>query len=297
MDPPDPESTPVIPFALAVLCSGAAWTMVRAMAGSDAVVAGRLASLVPPPDVAPSYPARRRKRRFTRFLTYLGSLRAIDQPKIRKALSEAGMEGMDPVVLAGWQICCFALGALMGLQAGAGAILTAPILAVVGYRAPLLYLSFRGRSRRDEAAAALPDAVDLLVVCTQAGLNLSLSLQRVADNTPGFLGGELRRVVEEIALGVPRGDALESWAARNPSEEIRSLVGTLANADRFGTGVAAALEGFAHEVRGTRKRRAEEQARRAPVKILFPMVFLILPAFLVLTVLPVVLGTLRSIGF
>lgn len=287
----------MIPLGIALLSSLAVWLAVRTLKPADAVVATRLANLRPAGEIRPPVPTRRRVSVVRRFLSTCGEMRSVAHPRLQKALAEAGMDDVEPGVIAGWQVCGLVLGVLFGLSAGAGAVLAAPLLAFAGYRSPELYLSFRARSRRDEAASALPDAVDLLVVCTQAGLNLSLSLQRVAENTPGLLGAELRRAVEEIALGVPRGEALASLAARTRSDEISSLVNTMANADRFGTGVAVALEDFANEVRQARKRRAEEQARRAPVKILFPMVFLILPAFLVLTVLPVVLGTLRSIGF
>lgn len=284
----------MIPLGIAALCCASVWLALRNLT-PDPAAAARVASMRPV-SKAPAATAGTASP-ILRIFRVLGRLRPAAHPKIKQALAEAGMVGVDPAVVAGWQLCGLGLGLVLGLMAGATAILAAPLLGFAGFRAPELYLSVRARSRRDEAAAALPDAVDLLVVCTQAGLNLSLSLQRVAENTSGPLGDDLGRAVEEIALGVPRGEALASLAERSPSDEISSLVSTLTNADRFGTGVTKALEGFANEVRQERKRRAEEQARRAPVKILFPMVFLILPAFLVLTVLPVVLGTLRSIGF
>lgn len=296
MDTGDPQGKAMIPLALALTCSAAAWLVISTLRPADGLAEARLASLRAPSKPRSASPAAKVSL-LGRCLGFWGSMRPASHPRIKRALAEAGMEAVDPAVVAGWQFAGAAVGMFLGLGAGVGAVLAAPIFAFGGYRSPELYLSMRARVRRDESAAALPDAVDLLVVCTQAGLNLSLSLERVAENTPGLLGDELRRVVEEIALGVPRGGALASLAERNQSEEVSSLVGTLANADRFGTGVASALEGFAREMRQVRRRRAEEQARRAPVKILFPMVFLILPAFLVLTVLPVVLGTLRSIGF
>jgi len=216
---------------------------------------------------------------------------------MKQAMAAGGFGGTDTEVLAGFQCLAAVAGLMLGMTTGPMAILVAPTLAFAGYRLPGLFLAMRVRSRNDEVSAALPDAVDLLVVCMQGGLNLSLSLTRVAGNTKGLLGKELSRTVEEIDLGVPRGAAISALADRNPSEDMAALAGTLVNADRFGGQVASSLETLAGEIRRVRRRKAEEQARRAPVKILFPMVFLILPAFLVLTVIPVVMGTLHNIGF
>ncbi len=111
------------------------------------------------------------------------------------------------------------------------------------------------------------------------------------------MGREIQRTIEEIELGVPRAQALENLAARNGLPELESLVRVLLNSERFGTQVAASLETFSAEVRGRLKRRAEEQARKAPVKILFPLVFLILPAFILLTVVPLLVSAFQSLDF
>jgi tight adherence protein C len=211
---------------------------------------------------------------------------------------------LDPSVIhlsaesmRGAQLCCAAAGFLIGLGAGPLAIVVSPVLAWTGFQLPQFGLRRRMAKRREQAAAALPDAVDLLAVCTHAGLNVALSLKRVAARSRGVLGQELARTIEEIELGVPRQVAMRSLAERNPDGDLEALVGVLENAERFGTQVASTLEGFSHEVRGRRRRSAEEQARRAPIKILFPLVFLILPAFVLLSVVPLLLSTFTSLGF
>lgn len=114
---------------------------------------------------------------------------------------------------------------------------------------------------------------------------------------PGPLGAELRRTVEEIDLGIPRSQALTNLAKRAEIAELESLVGVLVNAERFGIGVSGSLQTFSEEMRIRRRQAAEEQARRAPVKMLFPLVFLILPAFILLTVVPMLMSAFASLSF
>ncbi|MGI8427137.1 MAG: type II secretion system F family protein [Actinomycetota bacterium] len=290
----DIEDQTLIPLLLSIFAAAAVWFGVRSLSPTDQLARVRLAALSGT-SLRGGSPGGRLP--LQSLLVLVGSRLPANRAAVTQALSAGGFAGAAPEILVGFQGLAAAAGLMLGMTMGPLAILIAPSLALAGYRLPWLYLSMRARSRHDEVSAALPDAVDLLVVCMQGGLNLSLSLQRVASNTSGLLGKELSRTVEEIDLGVPLTTALVALGDRNPSEDMGALVGTLVNADRFGGRAASSLETLAGEIRRVRRRKAEEQARRAPVKILFPMVFLILPAFLVLTVIPVVLGTLRNIGF
>lgn len=190
-----------------------------------------------------------------------------------------------------------ACGAMFGALLGPIRLVAIPVFAFGGYKTPEALASFRVRARNEELSRDLPDAVDLLAVCTQAGLNLPLSLERVAHGTTGPLAEELERTLSEIELGVPRSQALSALAARVDDDELEALVGMLQTAERYGTKVAASLTMFAQDVRLRRKRKAEELARKAPVKMLFPLVFLILPGFVLLTLVPLLLGTFESLGF
>lgn len=214
----------------------------------------------------------------------------------RDLLAEAGMQQVPVESVRGVQLLLAGFGFLAGLTAGPGAIVIAPVGVLTGYRLPLMILAGRGRRRRDEMAAALPDMVDLLAVCSHAGLNINLSLRRVAARAPGVLGREVKRAVDEIELGVPRSQALESLAERNRLPELEALVKVLLNSERFGTRISASLETFSAEVRSRRRRSAEEQARRAPIKILFPLAFLILPAFVLLTVVPLLVTAFQAMN-
>lgn len=220
-----------------------------------------------------------------------------DRDGIARELERAGLADWNVESFVASRFLFAAVGLAFGLLMGPLALVAVPLLGSVGYRLPDWVSRARLRARREELARDLPDAVDLLAVCTQAGLNVALALERVAEGTPGPLGDELRKTVRQIRLGESRETALSDLVRRVEQDELQSLAGILVGAERFGTKVASALENFAEEIRTRRRRRAEERARKAPVKMLFPLVFLILPGFILLTLVPLLLGTFRSLGF
>jgi tight adherence protein C len=137
--------------------------------------------------------------------------------------------------------------------------------------------------------------VELLVAATEAGMPPAAAVQRSASLVRGPLGDELKRAGREIALGVDWRAALEQVCSRTEASSLRKLMSTLARAHRLGTSAQGSLRAIADELRMEQRVHAEEVARKAPVKMLFPLVFLILPAFLLLTVGPVLLATIRSL--
>jgi tight adherence protein C len=143
-------------------------------------------------------------------------------------------------------------------------------------------------------AADLPDVVDLLVLGVGSGLTVHLAVSRVASRASGPLAEELRRVVDEVALGRRLADALDDVPAR-AGEAVRPLVGALVASERYGAPLGAGLTRLSEEVRRDRRRRAEETARRIPVKLLFPLVTCTLPAFGLLTVAPLIASAVRSL--
>ena len=288
MDPADPAVTEIL---VAGLCSATVWIGIRGLGVPDPVSARRLRSLALEPSAQLASP----ELRTLQFLRYVGKrFPGGNAESLQAAVTAAGLK--DEHLFRGVQLLGTLAGLLIGAMTVSWALLAAPVGALVGFKAPSIFLSARARRRHEEVAMALPDIIDLLAVCTQAGLNIALSLRRVAEHASGLLGQELRRTLDEIDLGVPRTKALQGLAERVSSEDLDALVGVLLSAERFGTQVSVALEAFAREVRARRRRRAEEQARRAPVKILFPLVFLILPAFVLLTVVPLLLSTFASLG-
>ncbi len=220
-----------------------------------------------------------------------------ERTAVARALAGGGVESMSPDAFVGAMAVTAALGILLGMSFGALAPLAAPLLGWGGYRLPETLLGHRSRAQSEAMVIGLEEVVDLMAVCSRAGLNLPLALARVAERIPGVMGEELRRTVLEIQLGRPRDRALAEMAERNGLEELRLLVATLTNAERRGTAMADSLDSLSRELWQRRRSRVEEQARQAPVKLLFPLVLLILPAFVLITVAPLLIGAFRALRF
>jgi tight adherence protein C len=213
----------------------------------------------------------------------------------RSTMSRAAGEGSADE-LAGRKVMFAALGALAGivLTTGLAAFAAAPLFAGAGWRLPDLRLQRRAREAEEQIRAALPDALDLLAACALSGMSLDRSLRTVAPDVDGALGVALRAAVRALDVGMPRAQAYAILCERAPVAEIRILVRALERAERYGTSVATTLVAQGREMRSRRRAAIEQAARAAPVKMLFPLVVCFLPAFVILTVAPVVLTALRS---
>jgi tight adherence protein C len=166
--------------------------------------------------------------------------------------------------------------------------------ALVAWALPGVVARRAERRRLAAMAADLPDVVDLLVLAVGAGLTVHLAVARVTARASGPLAGELRRTLDEVALGRRLSDALDDLP-RRAGEAMRPLVAALVASERYGAPLVAGLERLSDEVRRDRRRRAEEAARKVPVKLLFPLVACTLPAFGLLTVAPLVASAVRSL--
>ncbi len=150
------------------------------------------------------------------------------------------------------------------------------------------------RRRHNELLRHLPEVADLFVLAVGAGLTVPLAVAAVARRAPGPLAPALSQAVDATHLGRRLADALEDIPAQL-GEEARPLIGALVSSDRYGAPLLEGLVRLSTELRADRRRRAEEAARRVPVKLLFPLVFCTLPAFALLTVAPLLAGALRSL--
>lgn len=172
------------------------------------------------------------------------------------------------------------------------------IAAIVGWLLPNLILSRQIKRRKRRLINAIPDALDLLVTCTEAGLGLNAALQRVSTELSisyPALAQELSFVNAEIRAGVERVEALKHLAERTGLDDIRGLVSLLAQTLRFGTSVAEALRVYAEEFRDKRLQRAEEQAAKMGTKLIFPLAFCLLPSMFLVGVGPAILGAIRAL--
>jgi pilus assembly protein TadC len=153
-----------------------------------------------------------------------------------------------------------------------------------------------GKRHRAAADAEIPQLLDLLAAGSSAGLAAPLALRRAADGLTGPLADEVRATVRAVDLGARWRDELEALADRLDLPDLRRTVSALTRTESLGASLAQATADLAASVRQARRAATMERARTAPVKMLFPLVFLVLPAFLLLTVVPVLLTTVRSIG-
>jgi tight adherence protein C len=216
----------------------------------------------------------------------------------RFARARLGPRAPEDDLLAGRCVAAALLTALLLASAstGARALAAIPLGAGIGWRAGRAWHDRTLRARAAEATAALPATLDRIRACVAAGMGIERALRTVAPGTTGPLGRALGEGLRALDLGVPRARAYEILAREAGSPDVAMLMRALARAERFGTPVAAVLGAHADEVRARARAAAEADARTAPVKLIFPLVFCFLPAFVVLTIAPVAISAVRTLG-
>jgi tight adherence protein C len=162
----------------------------------------------------------------------------------------------------------------------------AVVAVVAGFYAPDMVLYQKAYNRADRMRKELPDALDLLTISVEAGLAFDAAMSQVARQTEGPLAEEFFRVLQEMQIGMGRIDAFRAMAERTDVDDIRTFVTALVQADAFGIPIANVLRIQAKEMRLKRSQRAEEQAQKVPVKILFPLIFCILPTLFIVVIGP-----------
>lgn len=167
-------------------------------------------------------------------------------------------------------------------------------LAVLGFYLPNIILYQTAYNRSEQIRRELPDALDLLVISVESGLGFDAALSQVARNTSGPLAEEFFRVLQEMQLGTGRPDAMRALVDRTDVADLRGFVTSMIQADTFGIPVAQVLRVQAREMRIRRTQRIEEAAQKVPVKILFPLIFCILPALFIVILGPAVISIIDS---
>ena len=177
-------------------------------------------------------------------------------------------------------------------------VIAAAWFGVLGYVIPPIYIGMRRKARQKDMQKALPDALDLLVVCVEAGLALNQAIVRVAEETERLspvLAEQLALVNLEIRAGTARDEALRNLGERTGLDDIKSLVAMLVQTDRFGTSIAQALRVQADTLRTKRRQRAEEAAAKTTIKLVFPLVLFIFPAMFVVILGPALIQILDTL--
>jgi tight adherence protein C len=201
-----------------------------------------------------------------------------------------GVRALASVMLG---VLAFLLLTISG-QAFSRRIIGTLIGVALGYLLPALWLSSKIRRRQDEVVKALPDALDLLTICVEAGLGFDAAMSKVAEKWDNELSRAFNRVIQEIRLGKLRREALREMDHNLDVSDITSFVAAVIQADQLGVSMSKVMRIQSEQMRIKRRQRAEEKAHQAPVKMLFPMVFLIFPAIYVVLLGPAVLVVMQS---
>jgi len=222
------------------------------------------------------------KRRLARAGVYAsGALRVMQGAKVMLSLSG---------LVAGYWLGVWMENVMIGIAFG----------GMLGFLTPTFWLRQQTKAHLRALDRGLPDALDLLVICVEAGLTLDAAMQRVGQElnlAHPKLSRELEITHLETRLGLSRADSLKNLGERTGSNQLESLATLLVQADRFGTSVASALRVHAESLRISRQQAAEEQAAKASVKLTFPLVFFIFPAVLIVLAGPAAIGLFKSALF
>ncbi len=184
---------------------------------------------------------------------------------------------------------------LSGSKGAPGAILLlVPVAAFFGLGAPFAWLSRRARNRQLAIWKSLPAAFDLITTCVEAGLGLDAAFQRVADKLQGPFTEEIRQMLLEVEMGRPRREALQDLARRTGVPDLLTFVNAVIQTQQMGTNLGKVLRAQAYQMRVKRRQRAEETARKMPIKMVFPLVFCMIPALLIVILGPVALTLMNE---
>lgn len=227
--------------------------------------------------------------------------RSFDQT--RQKLTEAGNPGHISVAeLLGLRILlALGLGGALFLFGVAGnalgsGLLLGMALGWLGYLMPGIWLSRMAKIRKTEITRSLPDAIDLLTISVESGLGFDPALMRVAEKWDNALTREFGRALTEMWLGKSKREALREMSERVNVDDLRLFVSSIIQADQLGVAMSQVLRIQSEAMRLRRRQRAEERAHKAPIKMLFPMAFLIFPALYVIILGPAIPIVLRSFG-
>ncbi|HWD97912.1 MAG TPA: type II secretion system F family protein [Bryobacteraceae bacterium] len=273
----------------------------RSMRGADAVLERLLAA---------QKPAARDSKpiaRLHRVVAWIGSReRARTQEQLRRSFIQAGIRSPRAAnILRGLKTLAALAGGIsvatvMMLQKAEGSRVVMGAMAGIGcgYMLPDELLKMKIRRRRARIAKALPNTLDLMTICVEAGLGLDQAIVQVSKElaaTYPEISSELAMISLELRAGKRRADCLRAFAERTGIGEVKKLAAILIQADRFGTSIAQSLRIHSEHLRTQRRQQAEEKAAKLGVKLVFPIFFFILPSLFVITVGPVIVRIFRDL--
>jgi tight adherence protein C len=221
----------------------------------------------------------------------------------RTVASDLQMAGsrMNPTMFLGLRTLIMfglpAVGVLYVLTSGAlntTDIIVMALAVIWGRRLPTMWLKRRMRARQRSIDRALPYSLDLMVACLEGGLSLDATLAKVVEQTDGPLAVEIRRTLQEMALGRPTADAIRDLGDRTGAAGLKRLTDDIVQSDRMGISIAESLRNLARDSRVMRRQAAEELARKAPIKMVPVLIFCVLPALGIVTTAPAAILLMRT---
>ena len=220
-------------------------------------------------------------------------LSRFSETEVRHKLVSAGMYGTSPRKLLGYQVMLAIFLAVATLWmvpvlggSGVVTVLAAAAAGVFGWFAPMAFVDRRTRQRYDKIDRQMPDMIDLIVVTIEAGLGILASMRVAGEGLPDPLGQELRLTLQEQRMGLSVFEAIESFGRRANTPNVRVFVRALIQGEKLGVSIGTTMRNVALEMRKRRKAAAEEKAQKMPIKLLFPLVFLIFPAIMIVLLVP-----------
>jgi tight adherence protein C len=217
--------------------------------------------------------------------------------ELRSFLTTAGMYSTATNTVLGYRVLATSLGTV-GLLVGhsvAVRVLVAALMTACGWRLPLIYIYRRAAHRALEIERGVPDLIDQIVVTLEAGVGFSSSLQICGERLKGALGQEIRLALQEQRMGASLADSLSHVRERVESPNLNAFVRAVVQGDRLGVSIGQVMRDLATDMRKRRRQMAEEQAQKAPVKMLIPLVFLILPTIFIVVLVPPILQAMDTI--
>jgi tight adherence protein C len=217
-------------------------------------------------------------------------IKSVSDEEVRGELMQAGLYNMSPRTLLGYRVfAALLLPVGSGFLLGTGSMLRLAMIVLMfpaGWIMPLTLVRRKARKRLQEIDRRLPDLIDLLCVMVEAGLGFLAAMRMAAEQFKPPLSDELRLMLQEQTMGLALEDALANLARRCDTPAMKSFVRSMANGERMGISTGQIMRNLSHEMRLRRRRAAEERAQKAPIRMLFPLVFMIFPAMFVVLLAP-----------